>query len=56
MKDVAEAVKMLSRAAFACRGIENQIWAEWSALKRCAEASSQPFQRKRTHSNRLLNI
>lgn len=31
------AVKMLSKPAFACRGIESQIWAELSALKRCAE-------------------
>lgn len=31
------AVKVLSKPAFACRGIESQIWAELSALKRCAE-------------------
>eukprot|EP00930_Biecheleria_cincta_P057839 TRINITY_DN4370_c0_g1_i1.p1 TRINITY_DN4370_c0_g1~~TRINITY_DN4370_c0_g1_i1.p1 ORF type:complete len:704 (-),score=110.23 TRINITY_DN4370_c0_g1_i1:100-2211(-) len=33
------AVKVLSRPAFACRGIESQIWAELSALRRCAEDS-----------------
>lgn len=31
------AVKVLSRPAFACRGIEGQIWAELGALRRCAE-------------------
>ncbi|CAE8684816.1 unnamed protein product, partial [Polarella glacialis] len=31
------AVKVLSRPAFACRGIEAQIHAELSALQRCAE-------------------
>jgi len=31
------AVKMLNKPAFACRGIEGQIWAEWRALRKCAE-------------------
>jgi len=31
------AIKVLSRPAFACRGIEGQIWNELSALRRCAE-------------------
>eukprot|EP00435_Cladocopium_sp_Y103_P071304 s627_g37.t1 len=35
------AVKVLSKPAFACRGIESQIWAELSALKRCAEDDPQ---------------